>query len=68
MHDVRDGVIEARQHHQAVEIIVLVLAAERRKLEIQREITEAEKRGDSQRVAELDGAKLELSRMLNTLK
>jgi DNA primase len=41
---------------------------ERRKLEIQREITEAEKRGDSQRVAELDGAKLELSRMLNTLK
>src|SRR5205085_2370083 len=37
---------------------------ERRKLEIQREITEAEKRGDSQRVAELDGAKLELSRIL----
>ena len=41
---------------------------ERRKLEIQREITEAEKRGDSRRVAELDGTKLELSRMLNTLK
>ena len=41
---------------------------ERRKLEIQREIMEAEKRGDASRVAELDGAKLELSRMLNTLK
>ena len=41
---------------------------ERRKLEIQREIMEAEKRGDASRVAELDGAKLVLSRMLNTLK
>ena len=41
---------------------------ERRKLEIQREIMEAEKRGDLARVAELDADKLELSRMLNTLK
>jgi DNA primase len=41
---------------------------ERRKLEIQREIMEAEKRGDLARVAELDSDKLELSRMLNTLK
>src|SRR5438128_835561 len=41
---------------------------ERRKLEIQREIMEAEKRGDVSRVAELDRDKLELSRMLNTLK
>jgi len=41
---------------------------ERRKLEIQREIMEAEKRGDAQRAAELDADKLELSRMLNTLK
>lgn len=41
---------------------------ERRKLEIQREIIDAEKRGDANRVAELDSAKLELSRMLNTLK
>jgi DNA primase len=41
---------------------------ERRKLDIQREIMEAEKRGDAGRVAELDADKLDLSRMLNSLK
>jgi len=40
----------------------------RRKLEIQREIVEAAKRGDSQREAELDAERARLSRMLNTLK
>ncbi|HET7710982.1 MAG TPA: DNA primase [Thermoanaerobaculia bacterium] len=43
-------------------------AIERRKLEIQREITEAEKRGDEERVAQLDAKKLELGRKLTTLK
>jgi DNA primase len=40
----------------------------RRKLEIQREIVEAEKRGDAGRVAELDVEKQELSRMSSALK
>jgi DNA primase len=40
----------------------------RRKLEIQREIVEAEKRGDAGRVAELDAEKQELSRMSSALK
>jgi DNA primase len=41
---------------------------ERRKLEIQREIVEAEKRGDEQRLAELDAEKLDLSRISSGLK
>jgi DNA primase len=40
----------------------------RRKLEIQREIVEAEKAGDAARVAELDAEKQELSRMSSALK
>jgi DNA primase len=40
----------------------------RRKLEIQREIVEAEKAGDAGRVAELDAEKQELSRMSSALK
>jgi DNA primase len=40
----------------------------RRKLEIQREIVEAEKVGDSRRVDELDAEKQELSRMSSALK
>jgi DNA primase len=41
---------------------------ERRKRELQREIVEAEKRGDQERLAQLDVEKLELSRMSITLK
>lgn len=41
---------------------------ERRKLEIQREIVEAEKRGDAQRVDELVSEKLSLSRISSQLK
>jgi hypothetical protein len=41
---------------------------ERRKLEIQREIVDASKSGDSPRVAELDAEKMELSRMSSALK
>jgi DNA primase len=41
---------------------------ERRKLEIQKEIVEAEKRGDEQRLAELDAEKLDLSRISSGLK
>ncbi len=41
---------------------------ERRQLEIQREIVEAEKRGDAKRVDDLVSEKLELSRMSSTLK
>jgi DNA primase len=41
---------------------------EKRKLEIQREIVEAEKRGDGDRVAQLDAEKIEISRMSSTLK
>ena len=40
----------------------------RRKLEIQREIVDAEKAGDAGRVAELDAEKQELSRMSSALK
>jgi DNA primase len=41
---------------------------QRRKLEIQRELVEAEKNGDAERVAELDLEKLKLSRMSSELK
>ncbi|HSP15614.1 MAG TPA: DNA primase [Thermoanaerobaculia bacterium] len=41
---------------------------ERRKSQIQREITEAERSGDFSRVRELDREKLEVSRMLSALK
>ena len=41
---------------------------ERRKSEIQREIMEAERQGDGERVAALDADKMELSRMLSALK
>lgn len=41
---------------------------ERRKLEIQREIVEAEKRGDEERVRELDVEKQRLMRMSSSLK
>jgi DNA primase len=40
----------------------------RRRLQIQREIIEAEKQGDLDRLRELDRQKVELSRMLSTLK
>jgi DNA primase len=40
----------------------------RRRLQIQREIVEAEKEGNEERVRELDQEKVELSRMLNSLK
>ncbi len=40
----------------------------RRRIQIQREIVEAEKAGDSERLRELDREKTELSRMLSTLK
>jgi hypothetical protein len=40
----------------------------RRRLAIQREIIEAEKLGDMDRLRELDRQKVELSRMLSTLK
>jgi DNA primase len=40
----------------------------RRRIQIQRDIVEAEKAGDLDRVRELDREKLELSRMLSTLK
>ncbi len=41
---------------------------ERRKSQIQREITEAERNGDDSRVRELDRQKLDVSRMLSALK
>ncbi len=41
---------------------------ERRKLQIQREITEAERNGDESRVRQLDREKLDISRMLSALK
>jgi DNA primase len=41
---------------------------ERRKSQIQREITEAERNGDDSRVRELDREKLDVSRMLSALK
>jgi len=41
---------------------------ERRKLQLQREITEAEKNGEAERVRELDREKLDVSRMLSKLK
>ena len=41
---------------------------ERRKLQIQRDITEAEKNGEAERVRELDREKLDVSRMLSKLK
>ena len=41
---------------------------ERRKLQIQREITEAERAGDDERMRQLDAEKLQLSRMYSSLK
>ena len=41
---------------------------ERRKLQIQREITEAERAGDDERMRRLDAEKLQLSRMYSSLK
>ena len=41
---------------------------ERRKLQIQREITEAERAGDEERMRQLDAEKLQLSRMYSSLK
>jgi hypothetical protein len=41
---------------------------ERRKLHIQREISEAEKSGDAERVRELDREKIDIARMLSNLK
>jgi hypothetical protein len=41
---------------------------DRRKQQIQREIVEAERGGDQQRVERLVNEKMELSRILNTLK
>jgi len=40
----------------------------RRRIQIQRDIVEAEKAGDENRMRELDREKTELSRMLSTLK
>jgi hypothetical protein len=40
----------------------------RRRIQIQRDIVEAEKAGDEERMRELDREKTELSRMLSTLK